>query len=171
MISVSVMFLILQHQRLGDTFAYDALYRKLHTHIDDHERTWQFHILFKIFLEFQKQFCTLKARKTEEHRQNGAPMPTDMELMCEVAAVGALFLVASSEHQTEDIARRRSSNRLLTPNYILHKVVAVPINAVGILMSELGCIEPPPDWQMPSYPSKGTSTAGPRYEDDDHLPL
>ncbi|KAI5677666.1 hypothetical protein M9H77_08616 [Catharanthus roseus] len=32
----------------------------------------------------KKNFCTLKARKTEEHSQNGAPMPTEVELMYEV---------------------------------------------------------------------------------------
>ncbi|KAI5675630.1 hypothetical protein M9H77_06580 [Catharanthus roseus] len=59
-----------------------------------------------------KQLCILKARKMQEHRENGAHMPTDVEMMYE---------------QMEDIARRviadgwigrsdqRSSAGLLTP--------------------------------------------------------
>ncbi|KAI5666568.1 hypothetical protein M9H77_16421 [Catharanthus roseus] len=45
-----------QHQRLRDAFAHDELYRMLRSHRDDHE----------------------KARKMEEHRQNGAPISTDI---------------------------------------------------------------------------------------------
>ncbi|KAI5667766.1 hypothetical protein M9H77_17619 [Catharanthus roseus] len=53
-----------------DAFAHDDLYRKFHTHRDDHKRSWQFciknHLMIyrranNTFLEFQKEFCTLKA--------------------------------------------------------------------------------------------------------------
>ncbi|KAI5648854.1 hypothetical protein M9H77_34859 [Catharanthus roseus] len=90
-------------------------------------------------------------------------------------AAGDLFLVASSEHQTEDIARTviaEEVDRGIRPevqrqiayvNYILHEAVVAPLNAVDI---------------------EGTSYAGPRGEvegsrseddhmrgeDDDHLP-
>ncbi|KAI5663426.1 hypothetical protein M9H77_22749 [Catharanthus roseus] len=166
MIFESVTFIILQHQRLGDTFAHDKLYRKLHTHRDDHERAGQF--VDHRSDEFWKAFCTLKARKTEEHRQNGAPMPIDKELMYEArVTAGALFPVAASEYQMEHIARRRFSNKLLTPTTSCTKQW-LPLNVVGISMSGLGSLESPPDWQMPGYPSgEGTSYARPRGEGDD----
>ncbi|KAI5657887.1 hypothetical protein M9H77_26680 [Catharanthus roseus] len=87
----------------------------------------------------------------EEHCQNGAPMPTDMELMYEVAA-RALFPIATSEHQMEGIGRRiiakevdravrlEVQRQIAYATYILYEEVAAPLNEVGILMSELGSL-------------------------------
>ncbi|KAI5667037.1 hypothetical protein M9H77_16890 [Catharanthus roseus] len=161
MIIVSVMFIILQRQKLGDTFSHDELYRKLQTYRDDHERAGQLvdHCsdefwVINTSVEFYKAFCILKARKAEEHRQNSAR-----------AATGTLFPVAPFDHRMEDIARRR---RIDYANYILHKIVAALLNMIGISMSELGPLKSPPDCQMPGYPSsEGTSYTRPIGEGDD----
>ncbi|KAI5676331.1 hypothetical protein M9H77_07281 [Catharanthus roseus] len=151
--------ILLQRQRLGNASAHHELYKKVHTHRKDRERTGQF--VDNRLDEFSKVFCTLKAQKMEEHRQNGAPMPNDMELITKVY------------------------RQIAYANYILHKAVVVPLNAVGISMTELGSLKPPHDWKMPGYPSsEGTSYArsrgegedprgendDPRGEDDDHVP-
>ncbi|KAI5678677.1 hypothetical protein M9H77_09627 [Catharanthus roseus] len=140
--------------RLQDAFAHDELYRKLHTHRNDHEREGQF-VDHQSILHF-------KGSENEEYCRNAALMPIDIELMYEVGRA----------------VRSEVQQQIAYANYILHEAVVAPLNVVGISMSELGSLEPPPDWQMLDYPSgEGTSYARPRGEgddpigvDDDHLP-
>ncbi|KAI5657312.1 hypothetical protein M9H77_26105 [Catharanthus roseus] len=173
--------------RLGDAFAHNELYKELHTHRDDHEKAGQFvdhcpdEFWASLFLSRHlKNICTSKTQKTEEHRQNGAPMPTYAELMYEVGmglkrghAYG--FGVAKSACLRQ---QARAATKALFPitrgpaaDYLhqlhLARSTSLPLNAVGISLSELGYLELPPVWQMPNYPiGEGTSYANPRGEDD-----
>ncbi|KAI5663110.1 hypothetical protein M9H77_22433 [Catharanthus roseus] len=107
-------------------------------------------------------------------------MPTDKEMMYEQGqvAIGAPFPMAPSEKQMEDISERVivEERQIAYTNHLLHGAMIGSLGEVGISMSVLGSLEPPPDWQLSSYPSSEgmrgecSSNAGPRGEDDDHFP-
>ncbi|KAI5654742.1 hypothetical protein M9H77_31929 [Catharanthus roseus] len=99
-------------------------------------------------------------------------MPIVTEMMYEArAATGALFSLALYKQQMEDIAwrvivqevdrvvRLEAQRQIAYANHILHGVVAGSLGEIGISMSDLGSLEPPSDWQMPSYlKGEGTSS-------------
>ncbi|KAI5683750.1 hypothetical protein M9H77_04978 [Catharanthus roseus] len=68
---------------LGDAFAHDALIESFI--LTEMTMRRQGNLLITVRTDSEKEFCTLKAQKMEEHRQNGAPMPNDIELMYEIA--------------------------------------------------------------------------------------
>ncbi|KAI5663761.1 hypothetical protein M9H77_23084 [Catharanthus roseus] len=108
------------------------------------------------------------AKKTYEHKENDALMPTDMEMMYESqalhqqarAAASALFPVAPSVivEEVDRVVQPEVHGQIVYDNYLLHEAATRSLGEVGISMSNLGSLEPPPNWQMRGYPSsEGTS--------------
>ncbi|KAI5657297.1 hypothetical protein M9H77_26090 [Catharanthus roseus] len=158
-------------------FTHVELHRKLHTHRDGHERAGQF--VDYCSDKFWKAFCTLKAQKTEEHRQNSTPRPTDMQLIYESRPIYdrrpeqllELYFLQhplSIDKKVDQAVKPKVQQQIAYVNYILHGAVVALFNAAGISMSELGSLEPPPNWRWLEKTTKRNINGKKQSENDEN---